>query len=152
MTATMAAFVGRLSSIHAAGYLGEAYLTADRLESAAAVAQQAVDLSRKHKEQGHQAWALRLQAEIASRLGPCRLEASEIWYRQAMAVAEELEMRPLQAHCHLGLSKLYGSAAKRQEEQYHLTAATTMYRDMKMRFWLDTAEAGEREGKALLGS
>jgi hypothetical protein len=31
-----------------------------------------------------------------------------------MALAEELGMRPLIAHCHLGLGKLYQSAGKRE--------------------------------------
>jgi hypothetical protein len=50
-------------------------------------------------------------------------------------------MRPLVAHCHLGLGKLYRRTGKRQEAQEHLTTATTMYREMDMRFWLEQAEA-----------
>jgi len=50
-------------------------------------------------------------------------------------------MRPLVAHCHLGLGKLYRSTGKREQAQEHLTAATTMYREMDMRFWLEQAEA-----------
>jgi hypothetical protein len=47
-----------------------------------------------------------------------------------MALARELGLLPLVAHCHLSLSKLYWRTGKRQEEQEHLTTATTMYRDM----------------------
>jgi hypothetical protein len=43
-------------------------------------------------------------------------------------------MRPLVAHCHFGLGKLYRGAGKRKEAQDHLIAATTMYRDMNMQF------------------
>jgi hypothetical protein len=50
-------------------------------------------------------------------------------------------MRPLVAHCHLGLGKLYRQTGKRQEAQEHLTIATTMYREMGMRVWLEHAEA-----------
>ncbi len=50
-------------------------------------------------------------------------------------------MRPLLAHCHLGLGKLYRLAAKRQEAQEHPATAMTMYGQMEMRFWLDQAEA-----------
>jgi hypothetical protein len=49
-------------------------------------------------------------------------------------------MRPLVAHCHLGLGKLYrrtGDGAKAQE---HLTSATTMYRSMGMTFWLEKTD------------
>ena len=42
-------------------------------------------------------------------------------------------MRPLVAHCHLGLGKLYRRTGKRDEAQEHLTTATTMYREMGMR-------------------
>ena len=41
---------------------------------------------------------------------------------------------------HLGLAKIYGRTGKRQETQEHLGAATTMYREMDMRFWLEQAE------------
>ncbi len=52
----------------------------------------------------------------------------------------ELGMRPLVAHCHLGLGKIYRRTGKRDEAQEHLTTATTMYREMDMRFWLEKAE------------
>jgi hypothetical protein len=50
-------------------------------------------------------------------------------------------MRPLVAHCHLGLRKLYRRTGKREQAQEHLATATTMYREMGMRFWLEQAEA-----------
>jgi hypothetical protein len=50
-------------------------------------------------------------------------------------------MRPLIAHCHLGLGKLYGRTGKREQAQEHLATATAMYREMGMRFWLDQADA-----------
>ena len=48
-------------------------------------------------------------------------------------------MRPLVAHCHLGLGKLYRRTGRRQAQE-HLTAATTMYREMDMTYWLRQAE------------
>ena len=54
-------------------------------------------------------------------------------------------MRPLIAHCHLGLGKLYRRTGKREQAQEHLTTATTMYREMDMRFWLEQAEGEMRE-------
>jgi hypothetical protein len=50
-------------------------------------------------------------------------------------------MRPLVAHCHLGLGKLSRGTGKSEQAQEHLTTATTMYREMDMRFWLEQAEA-----------
>jgi hypothetical protein len=58
-----------------------------------------------------------------------------------LALAEPRGMRPLVAHCHLGLGKLYRRAGKREQARDHLTTATTMYREMDMRFWFDEAEA-----------
>jgi hypothetical protein len=54
-------------------------------------------------------------------------------------------MRPLLAHCPLGLGKLYRRTGKREQATEHLTTATTMYRGMGMRFWLEKAE-GEMYG------
>jgi hypothetical protein len=50
-------------------------------------------------------------------------------------------MRPLVAHCHLGLGKLYRSAGPREQAREHITIAAAMYREMDMRFWLERAEA-----------
>jgi len=60
---------------------------------------------------------------------------------EALALAVELGMRPEVAHCHLGLGKLSRRAGKGQEAQEHVTTATSMYREMEMRFWLEQAEA-----------
>lgn len=50
-------------------------------------------------------------------------------------------MRRLIPHCHYGLGRLYRRTGKREQAQEHLTTATTMFREMGMRFWLETAEA-----------
>jgi hypothetical protein len=46
-------------------------------------------------------------------------------------------MRPLVAHCHLGLGKLYRRSGKGREADEHLRTATTMYREMGMTYWLE---------------
>jgi hypothetical protein len=70
-------------------------------------------------------------------------KAAEGRYRETIAV--DLGMRPLVAHCHLGLGKLYHGTGKREQAWEHLTTATTMYREMDMRFWLEKAEAEMEE-------
>ena len=62
-------------------------------------------------------------------------------YREALALAEPRGMRPLVAHCHLGLGKLYRRTGKREQAQEHLSTATSMYREMGMTYWLEQAEA-----------
>jgi hypothetical protein len=66
---------------------------------------------------------------------------AEGYYSEALALAEPRGMRPLVAHCHLGLGKLYRRTGTREQAQEHLTTATTMYREMDMRYWLEQAEA-----------
>jgi len=92
-----------------------------------------------------QAQALRLQAEIAMHPSRWKPGAAEGCYRRAMLVAEECEMRPLVAHCHLGLGKLWRRRAMQQGAQEHLTTATTMFREMGMTSWLERAEGELRE-------
>jgi hypothetical protein len=59
----------------------------------------------------------------------------------ALALAEPRGMRPLIAHCHLGLGKLYRRTGKREQVHEHLTTAATMYRETDMTYWLEKAEA-----------
>ena len=126
-------------------HLSEGYLLAKRTDDAIRLATQALDFARDHKRRGNEAWDLRALGEIASHRDPVDAEKAEASYRQAVALAEELGMRPLAAHCHLGLGRLYGRTGKRQEAQPHLTTAATMYREMDMRSWLEKAEDEIRE-------
>ena len=50
-------------------------------------------------------------------------------------------MRPLVAHCHLGLGTLHRRAGDQTKAQEHLTTAATLYREMGMTFWLEKADA-----------
>ena len=121
--------------------LGEAQLLAGRLEEAHALAERTLALAREHQERGHQAYALRLLGDIAARRKPSEIEQVEAHYRQALALAEELGMRPLQAHCHLGLGTLYATSGQRDQARTALSTAITLYRAMDMTFWLPQAEA-----------
>ena len=120
--------------------LGTAYLFADRIDDAARWARKAVDTCRRHGARGSEAEALRLLGEIASRRDPPESETGEGDLRLALRLADELGMRPLVAHCHLGLGKLYRRTGKREQAQEHLASATTMYREMDMTYWLEKAE------------
>jgi tetratricopeptide (TPR) repeat protein len=126
-------------------WLSEAYLLAGREADAHAAAQRALGLARQHKERGHEAYTLRLLGEIAAREDPLDIGKAENHYRQALALAEELGMRPLIAHCHVGLGKLYCRGGSRQQAEEHLTTATAMMREMEMGLWLEEAEAELKE-------
>ena len=95
------------------------------------------------------AWALRLLGEIAVQQGPPGIEQAECHYRQALALAEELGMRPLQAHCHLGLGMLYVKVNRREQARAELSIAIELYRAMEMTFWLPQAEAALAQVVAL---
>ena len=122
-------------------YLAEAYVLADRLEDAPEVAGRALTLARERGQRGYEAWALRLLGEIASQHSAPDVATAEAHYSAALALASELGMRPLVAHCHLGLAKLDRRTGKREHAQEHLITATTMYREMEMTYWLEKAEA-----------
>jgi class 3 adenylate cyclase/tetratricopeptide (TPR) repeat protein len=120
---------------------GTTYLSAGRIGEAASHARETLALTRRLAARGSEAHALCLAGDVAS-TGDA--EDAEGSYREALALAGELGMRPLVAHCHLGLGKLYRRTGKREQAQEHLTTATTMYRDMDMRFWLEKAESEMR--------
>jgi len=122
------------------GYVSEAYLLAGRMQEAVHLAGRALDLARAHKERGHEAWALRLLGEIAAHQAPPEIEPAVHHYRQALTLADELGMRPLVAHCHLGLGTLYTKTGQREQARAELSAAIEMYRAMAMTFWLPLAE------------
>jgi class 3 adenylate cyclase/tetratricopeptide (TPR) repeat protein len=120
-------------------WLSEAYLLAGQGDQARKLAEEALRRSRQHRERGHEASVLRLLGDIVSR-DPSRRADAEQSYREAMTRAADLGMRPLVAHCHLGLGKLYGRASRPQGAREHLTTAITMYREMDMRSWMEKAE------------
>jgi tetratricopeptide (TPR) repeat protein len=121
-------------------YLGEAHLLAGRRDGALVVAWRALDVAHRQKERGYEGWVFRLLGKIAAHADPPDLESAEEHYGEALARAEELRMRPLAAHCHLGLGRLYRRTGDQAKAQEHLTTASTMYREMGMGFYLTQAE------------
>jgi tetratricopeptide (TPR) repeat protein len=88
--------------------------------------------AQEQGERGHEGWALRLLAELACHRSPPDLDRAVTHYRDAEAIARELGMRPLVAHCHLGLGELYHRTDKHEQVQEHIATATTMFREMGM--------------------
>jgi len=80
-------------------YLSEAYLLAGHMDKAAALARRALAFARDLNARGYEAYAFRLLGEIHSHQDPLEVEPAEAHYRQALALAQELGMRPLVAHC-----------------------------------------------------
>ena len=125
-----------------ATWLGEAYLAAGRIADARRTVsgcrwrEPSRSRSAAIARTRYAPWARSRRSEE-----PPDAEEAERCYREALALAEELEMRPLQAHCHLGLGKLYRRVGRVDEARAELATAVAMLREMGMAFWLPEAEA-----------
>jgi tetratricopeptide (TPR) repeat protein len=121
--------------------LGEAYILAGRLEEGHVLAHQALALAQERQERDNQTYVLYLLGDIATRRDPPEVDPAKAYYQQALALAEALGMRPLQAHCHRGLGTLYAATGQREQACAELAAAMEMYQSMEMTFWLPETEA-----------
>ena len=122
-------------------WLGEAHVRAGRPDGATESARRALGLSREQKERGHEAYALRLLGEIGSHRDPPDAEEGHDYYRQALALARELGMRPLAARCLLELGTLFGRTGDRARAREHLGCAVERFRELDMPGWLAQSEA-----------
>ena len=124
--------------------LGETRLARGRVDEARALGKRALHQSREKQERATIARALRLLGDIAA-ADPAGAEAATRDYREATTLAAELGMRPLVAHCHLGLGTLCRRTGTQDQAREHFTTATTMYREMGMTYWPERAEAEMKE-------
>jgi len=133
----------RLRQIHARPAFillsaGMAYLSLGLIDQAVSHTREALALTRRLGARGNEAHALRLIGDIATTSGD---KEAEEYYRQSMALAEPRGMRPLVAHCHLGLGKLYRRTGRDEQARECLNLATKMYREMDTTYWLGRAES-----------
>jgi class 3 adenylate cyclase/tetratricopeptide (TPR) repeat protein len=112
-----------------------------RLEEAWQHADQAFDLSRQQKARGSEALALFQLGAVHAHASPPDVQRAEVRYQEALTLAEPLGMRPLQAHCHLGLGALYATTGQPEQARAELSTAIELYKAMDMTFWLPQAEA-----------
>jgi hypothetical protein len=126
-------------------------LLAGHLEEAQAFAERALALTREHQEHGNEAYALHLLGDIAAHRDPPEVEEADTNYCLALTLANELGMRPLQAHYHLGLGVLYAKVGQGKEAHAELSTAIELYRDMDMTFWLPQAEAALAQVEGEIG-
>jgi tetratricopeptide (TPR) repeat protein len=121
-------------------WLSEVCRLEGRGEEAWQHARQALDLARQQKERGNEAVALHQLGTVHAHADPPDVAPAEAHYQQALALAEELGMRPLVAHCHHGLGRLYCQTGRGEQARTTLAAAIDLYRAMEMIFWLPQAE------------
>jgi tetratricopeptide (TPR) repeat protein len=106
------------------------------LEKADVLAERALKIAKEHKEHAHEAWALKLLGDVALGHKPSKTQQAESYYRNASALSLELGMRPLQAHCHLGLGKVYAAVGDAKKARAEMAAAIDLYRSLEMNLWL----------------
>jgi len=121
--------------------VSDAYMLAGRTDAAEALARRGLELSGKSKDKGSRAWLLRILGDLTARRSLLKAEQAETQYAEALGLAQELGMRPLQANCHLGLGHVYADMNNVAKAHSELLAATELYRAMSMPFWLLKAEA-----------
>jgi class 3 adenylate cyclase/tetratricopeptide (TPR) repeat protein len=129
-------------------WAGEGLLLLGCVDDARDLAERGLEAARRRGARGPEAWALRLVGAAECHGDEVDVEKADSSFRDALRLAEDLGMRPLVAHCHLGLGKLYRRTDKREQARERLATATTMYREMGMTYWLEKAEAWvtEQEG------
>ena len=126
-------------------FLGEVQFLSRNIPEALESAQNALALSRANRQRFAEPEILRLLGDIRAAQDPPEFENAETFYREALSLATELELRPLVARCHLQLATLDGKSLGRVEAGTHLTAALGMFHDMGMSFWLAKANAAMGE-------
>jgi len=118
--------------------LGEACLAAGQAHEAREIAEASATAARRLGDRGRLAWTLRLLGEIDARPadGAGTRASAAARFGEALALAGDLGMRPLAAHCHLDLGRLHPPASARP----HLAQAVALYREMGMAHFLIQAE------------
>jgi class 3 adenylate cyclase/tetratricopeptide (TPR) repeat protein len=121
-------------------HLSEAMLLAGRYTEAHSLGDRAVSLASERGERGYEACALHVLGKIAAHSDPYDATSAADHFSEALALAEKLGMRPLAAHCHLDMGKLWRRKGNFDKAHEHMALAATMYREMEMRVWLKDAE------------
>jgi len=119
---------------------GEVCLLADRRQEALACGERGLELARERGQRSYEAWALRLMGEVRGRSDARDRDEALSFYHEATKLAERLGMRPLIAHCRLGLGRVNHRAGERALAHENLTSAVTIYRELDMGFWLKAAQ------------
>ena len=122
-------------------WLSEVCRLAGRGEEAWQHARQALDLARQQKERGDEALALHQLGVVQAHTDPPMIAQAEAHYRQALALADELGMRPLRPTATWASARLYAKIGQREQARAELSTAIDLYRAMDMTFWLPEAEA-----------
>jgi class 3 adenylate cyclase/tetratricopeptide (TPR) repeat protein len=117
----------------------EAFMLTDQRSEAEALARRVLEVSRESKDRGSEAWLRCLLGDVLARYDPVHLTHAEASYKDALSLAQELGMRPVQAHCYLGLGEVHAQSINRPMARSELHAAIELYRAMSMPYWVAKA-------------
>jgi tetratricopeptide (TPR) repeat protein len=121
--------------------LGDAYGRAGRIDEAVSRGQRALDLARQLRQRGDEARTLYLLGNIHGYGDSANPNHARAAYQEALALAHELGMRPLEAQCHLALGELAAKMGDKQRARDHLSVAVRMFREMGIQTWPEQAES-----------
>ena len=124
------------------GYRSEVLLALGRADEALPLAQRYLEMTRFIRSRGLEGWGNWLYGAVAASLGPAANEQAGPAYERALAIAEELGMRPLAAHCHFGLGLLAGRSGRAEEHRQRLQAARSAFTELGMTRWAERVDEG----------
>jgi len=125
--------------------LAETYVQMGQTDKALQTAEEALRIFRQTGERCVGAWAIYVMAIIQSENDSKQIEEAPHTYRMAINLTEELNMKPLLAHCHLKLGQHYAKMGKTDMACSEFLNAIEIYRSLGMAFWLPMAEANLRD-------
>jgi tetratricopeptide (TPR) repeat protein len=119
----------------------EAYLEGERLDDAARVAAEALNRALERGERGDEGWLSGMLGAIALRRGRPATAEVVTQLENAITIARELGMRPLEARGLAGLGQAHLLSGRPVEAQPHLAEAVRLFRAAAMHRWLAPTEA-----------
>ncbi len=117
---------------HEYAMFAEACLHAGRCDEARKHAERALALARTHEERGNEAWALWVFGEVVTQAALGQSPPVTDYHRQALALAAELDMQPLVAHCHASLARVFTAMGQEAAAFEALAAAEALFRQLEM--------------------
>ena len=118
----------------------ETYRLAGAHTEAEALARRALAVFAESKHRGSEAWLHCLMGDLLTQRQPADLIHAEASYKEALSLAQDLGMRPLQARCYLGLGQIHAQSKNASVARSELHVAAELYRAMGMPFWLARAD------------
>jgi tetratricopeptide (TPR) repeat protein len=122
-----------------AAHLAEGHLLAGRLSDATREGRRALEPSRRNGQRGFEAEALRILGDVET-AHEAPDDEGPVLFHEALRLAQDLGMRPLDARCNLGLGRLLRRTSGRAAADV-LARARAMFAEMGMGFWQEQAEA-----------